>query len=43
MSGKLKTATAELASTKANLNRMNFGSKKPDEILGTQIVYGNKH
>lgn len=43
MSGKLEMATTELASAKVDLNHMNLGSKKLDEILGAQIVSGNKH
>lgn len=43
MSEKLKMAITELAATKAYLNHMNSGSKKLDEILGAQIVSGNKY
>ena len=33
----------ELVTAKADLNRMNSGSETLDEILGAQIVSGNKH
>ena len=43
MSGKLQMVTSKLVSTKADLNRMNKGSKKLDEILNVEIISSNKH
>ena len=36
LTGKLKMATSKLSIVKVSLDRMNKGSKKLDEILGSQ-------
>ena len=36
--GKLKLTASELSTATASLDRMNKGSKKPDEILGRQKI-----
>lgn len=42
LAGKLKMALAELDSTKASINRMNTGSMKLNEILGSQKSTSSK-